>query len=294
MATAMPKTTGVSIQNVLIATDFSRASSEILHAGMNFCHAYGAHTYILYVLPQTEFALAGFEAYAAARDVAKRDMQNLDDQLRQQYSREQGKDYELLISEGDVADSILATARDKHIDLIIVGTHGRKGLSKALLGSVAESIFRHSEIPVLTVGPQARHLHPSGPRRLLVPVDFTAASQHSARYACALAREHHADLVLIHAIEDAKGGAMADLECLKHTVEQSLEELVQCEVKPGQVQFIARLGRAVPTVLDAASEFEADMMVVGVHTYPGLLDHLRSQTAYDLVRQAPCPVLTVR
>jgi nucleotide-binding universal stress UspA family protein len=294
MAAAMPRTTGVSIQKVLIATDFSRLSLEILHGGMNFCHAYGAHAYVLYVLPQTEFALAGFEAYAAARDAANRDMHKLDEQLRQQYSREQGKDYDLLISEGDVAGSILATARDKHIDLIVVGTHGRKGLSKAFLGSVAESIFRHSDIPVLTIGPQARHLPPSGPRRLLVPVDFTAASQHSARYACALAREHHADLLLIHAIEDAKGGALADLECLKHTVEQSLAELVQCETEPGRVQFVARLGKAVSTILDAASEFEADMMVVGVHTYPGLLDYLRSQTAYDLVREAPCPVLTVR
>lgn len=294
MAAAMPKTTGVSVRNVLIATDFSRASSEILHAGMNFCHAYGAHAYILYVLPQTEFALAGFEAYAAARDVADRDMHELDQQLSQRYSRQQGKDYDLLMSEGDVADCIFASAREKHIDLIVLGTHGRKGLSKAILGSVAESIFRHSDIPVLTIGPQARHLAPSGPRRLLVPVDFTPASQHSARYACALAREHHADLLLIHVIEDAKGGALADLECLKHTVERNMSELIECELKPGHVQFIAQPGKVVPKVLDAASDFEADLMVLGVHTYPGLLDHLRSQTAYDLVRQALCPVLTVR
>ncbi len=294
MATAMSKTTGASIQNVLIATDFSRASAEILHAGMNFCHAYGAHAYILYVLPQTDFALAGFEAYAAARDAADRDMHNLDEQLRHNYSREQGKDYDLMISEGEVAESIFASVRDKHIDLIVLGTHGRKGLSKALIGSVAESVFRHAEIPVLTVGPQARHLPPSGPRRLLVPVDFTAASQHSARYACALAREHHADLVLIHIIEDAKGAALVDLERLKHTVERNMAELIECETKPGRVQCIAQLGKVVPKVLDAASEFETDVMVLGVHTYPRLLDHLRSQTAYDLVRQAPCPVLTLR
>ncbi len=290
----MSKATDVSIRNVLIATDFSRLSSDILHAGMNFCHASGAHAYVLYVLPQAEFALAGYDAYVAARDAANRDMLELDEQLRNKYSREQGKDYDLLINEGDVPDSIFACAREKHVDLIVVGTHGRKGLSKALLGSVAESIFRHSDIPVLTVGPQACHWPPSGPKRIVVPIDFTPVSQHSAKYACAFAVEFQADLRLLHVIEGAKGGAFADLECLKRTVEGNLAELIQCEAKPGRVQYIAKLGKAVPTVLEAASEFEADMMVLGVHTYPALLDHLRSQTAYHLVRQAPCPVLTVR
>ena len=294
MATATALKTTVSVRNVLIATDFSRASSEVLHAGMDFCHAYGAHAHILYVLPQAEFALAGFEAYAAAREAANRDMLELDGQLRRKYPCGQTKDYDLLISEGDVADCIFTCARDNKIDLIVVGTHGRKGLSKAFLGSVAERIFRHADIPVLTIGPNSRQLPPSGPKRLLVPVDFTAASQHSARYGCALAREHHADLLLMHVMHDVRGGAMADLECLKHNVEKSLAGLIECETKPGSVRVIARLGKVEPTILDAITEFEADMMVLGVHTYPGLLDHLRSQTAYNLVRQASCPVLTVR
>ena len=98
----------------------------------------------------------------------------------------------------------------------------------------------------------------------------------------------------MHVMHGVRGGAMADLECLKHNVEKSLADLIECETKPGSVQIIARLGKVESTILDAVTEFEADMMVLGVHTYPGLLDHLRSQTAYNLVCQAPCPVLTVR
>jgi nucleotide-binding universal stress UspA family protein len=87
---------------------------------------------------------------------------------------------------------------------------------------------------------------------------------------------------------------MAELECLKHTVEQSLVEIISCEEKPKRVRVMTQVGKIVPTVLNAASELQADLLVLGVHTYPRLLDHLRLQNAYELVRQAPCPVLTVR
>jgi len=294
MATAQASASSVAIRNVLIATDFSRLSSNIIDAGMSFCQTYGAHASILYVLPTGEFALAGFEAFAAARDAAQRDVHELDRHLRS-CSYQNGKDYELFISEGDVGQSIFDCARERHIDLIVVGTHGRSGLTKALLGSVAEKIFRHSDIPVLTIGPSAQHLLPSGPKRLLVPVDFTAASQHSAGYACALACRHEAELVLMHVVDDApRRGAMADIECLKRSVEQSLAELIPCESKPDHLQLIVEVGNVVPTILTRAHQLKPDLMVLGAHEYPHLIDQFRRKPAYELVREAPCPVLTVR
>lgn len=295
MATAEQIVTGVSIRNVLIATDFSRTSPRILHAGMSFCQARAARAFILYVLPQDQFALAGPEAYAVARDVTQRDLHALEQQMRSEYGHERGKDYELLMSEGDVATCVFEVAREKRIDLIVLGTHGRTGLSKALLGSVAESIFRHSAVPVLTVGPRARHLPPSGPKRLLVPVDFTEVSQHAAGYACALAREHQAELVLMHVVDKFPAhGAMADKECLMRSVEKSLSEFIYCEAKPQNVKFIAECGNVVPTILRTACWLRPDLMVLGAHEYPHLRDQFRRKPAYELVREAPCPVLTVR
>jgi nucleotide-binding universal stress UspA family protein len=295
VATAEQTATVANIRNVLIATDFSRQSSEILRVGMSFCRAHAARPVILYVLSSKEFALAGFEAYAAARDAAERDLHAVKEQMHCLYGYEHGKDYELLLNEGDVAGCVFDVARDKHIDLIVVGTHGRSGLSKALLGSVAETIFRHSEIPVLTVGPSARHLPPSGPKCLLVPVDFTPVSQHSVAYGCALARKYEAELVLMHVIaEPPTHGAMADLECLKHGVEQRLAEFVPCEAKPGTVRLIVEYGTVVPKILEKAYELKSDLMVLGAHEYPHLRDQLRRKPAYELVREAPCPVLTVR
>jgi len=295
MATAQQSTTAISIRNVLIATDFSRTSSEILHAGMSFCQARAARAFILYVLPRDQFALAGFEAYAAARDATQRDLDALKQQIHSEYGFEPGQDYELLMSEGDVTECVFEVAREKHIDLIVLGTHGRTGISKALLGSVAESIFRHSDVPVLTVGPSARHLPPSGPKRLLVPIDFTEVSQHAAAYACALAREHQAELVLMHVVDKVPTrGAMADKECLIRSVKQSLSEFIYCEAKPQSVKFIAECGNTVPTIVRAAYELKPDLMVLGAHEYPHVLDQFRRKPAYELVCESPCPVLTVR
>lgn len=295
MATAQSNKTEISIHNVLIATDFSRLSSEILRAGINFCLVHRARPFILYVLSTKEFALAGFEAYAAARDVAERDLQDLVQHMRSEYGYEQGKNYELLMSEGDVAECVFECAREKHADLVVVGTHGRSGLAKAFLGSVAESIFRHSEIPVLTVGPHARHLPPSGPRRLLVPLDFTAVSQHSASYACALAEKYQAEIVLMHVLSKPPAHAsIANVDCLKDGMEKRLAEFVPCDAEPGKVRFIVECGSVVPTILAKTHELETELMVLGAHEYPHLRDQLRYKPAYELVRESPCPVLTVR
>jgi len=294
MATAQLQTTGITVRNVLIATDLSRQSEDILHAGMDLRSAYGAHATILYVLPRDEYILAGFEAFASARDVARRDLVELEENLSTKYACPRGN-YEVLMAEGNVTECIFECVTQRNIDLIVLGTHGRSGFSKAFVGSVAERVFRNAEVPVLTIGPNAHTSLLYGPKRLLAPIDFTTETQHSAKYACALAREHDAELVLLHVIAEVpRGGAMADFACLKHTVEQSLAELISCEEKPKQVRVVVKVGKVVPTVLNAAAEFDADLLVLGVHTYPRLLDHLRLLNAYELVRQAPCPVLTVR
>jgi nucleotide-binding universal stress UspA family protein len=295
MATSQLQTANTAaIRNILIATDLSKQSGDIVRAGMELRRAHGAHATILYVLPRDEYVLAGFEAFVAASDAARRDLAELRQAVASKYSCTHGEHYDVFLAEGDVAECVFKCAREKHIDLIVLGTHGRTGLSKAFVGSVAERIFRHSDVPVLTIGPCAHGAKLSHPRRLLVPVDFTAATQHSAKYACALAHEYQSELALLHVIEDVPKGASADVECLKHTVEHSLSELIGCEEKPKQVRIETRVGKVVPTILDAATDLEADLLVLGVHTYPKLLDHFRWQNAYELVRQASCPVLTVR
>ena len=102
---------------------------------------------VVLVLPTDEFLLAGPDAYVAARDAACRDLENLKVALRSSRAYIEGSDYHLYLLEGEVAPRILNFAQEKKVDLIIVGTHGRHGLGKALMGSVAERVFRGSPVP---------------------------------------------------------------------------------------------------------------------------------------------------
>src|SRR5580704_7884055 len=104
MATAQLHATSAAVRNVLIATDLSKQSEEVLRAGMNLRSAYGAHATVLYVLPRDEYVIAGFEAFAAARDVARRDLAELEAKLSTKYACARGADYEVLISEGEVSE----------------------------------------------------------------------------------------------------------------------------------------------------------------------------------------------
>ena len=128
--------------------------------------------------------------------------------------------------EGDAAQSILDCARENNADVIVVGTHGRSGLGKILMGSVAERVFRQSPVPVMTVGP---HLHHPGrgfvPRNILLAADFTPASERAARYACALAREHNAKLTMLHVLDCAELSGVADRAEVMMGIEKELTDI---------------------------------------------------------------------
>src|ERR1022692_4274815 len=195
MVTAQLNPVGVGIHSVLIATDFSRCSTVAVNFGLELAHEYQAKAGLVFVLPGGAFGMAGPDAYGAAKDAARRDLLELKAELRKTHSYTEGEDYHLLLMEGEAAQSILDCARENKADMIVVGTHGRSGLGKILMGSVAERVFRQSPAPVMTVGP---HLHHPGrgfaPRNILLAADFTPASQCATHYAGTLAREHNAKL----------------------------------------------------------------------------------------------------
>ncbi len=294
MATAQLTPVGVGIHNVLIATDFSRCSSLALSFGLELAHGYQADAYVAFVLPTDQFMVAGPDAYEAAKDVAHRDLLELKQELRRKHSYIEGADYHLFLLEGEVAQSILDFAGQKEIDVIVVGTHGRGGLGRALMGSVAESVFRQSPVPVLTLGPHLQRIARAGaPRNILVPVDFTPASERAAHHAVAMAREHNAALTMLHVIERLPTQA-ADRARVMQALREKVEDLVAEEVRGLRCNVRLEVGQVVETVLYTANGIEADLVVMGVRPRTGLLNRLMWPHAYEIVREAACPVLTVR
>ena len=103
-----------------------------------------------------------------------------------------------------VSDVIVANARKWRADLIVMGTHGRSGFERWVLGSVTEKVLRKAPCPVLTVPPPAGELHPDGSvlfRRIVCPVDFSGASLAALAYAVKLAEESRAEITVLHVLE---------------------------------------------------------------------------------------------
>jgi nucleotide-binding universal stress UspA family protein len=295
MATAQVTPAGVGIHNVLIATDFSSYSNLALNFGLELAHDYRATAYVASVIPTDEILLAGPDAYLAAKDATHRDLLELKTALTRTCSLVEGKDYHLFMLEGAVAEALLDFAGARKIDLIVVATHGRSGLGKVLMGSVAEKVFRQSPVPVLTIGPQVRQAaHRNKPRNILVPVDLTAASERAAYYATALACQHKATLTLLHVASSAAVKGASDRGAIERGIKIKLAELMDRAAKSVAYNARVEVGRVETVILEMADKLRADLLVMGVRPWNGLLDRLMWPHAYEVVRESPCPVVTVR
>ncbi len=182
--------------------------------------------------------------------------------------------------------------RDKGVDLIVLGTHGRTGAGKLLMGSVAEAIFRQAPCPVLTVGPEVAgepasiaDLH-----EILFPTDFSAESLAALPYAISLAQQDDARLYLLYVAGKRQRG--------ETLLEARLRNLVAPDAKLfcGPKAFV-ETGPPAEKILELAEELGTDLIVLGVKHTPFVFEasaHLQQATAYKVVRHATCPVLTVR
>ena len=188
------------------------------------------------------------------------------------------------------------------IDLIVLGTHGRTGAEKLLLGSVAEEIFRRSHVPVLTIGPGVRSGTPNGGRvtRVFFATDFTPASAAAAAYAVSLADEHRARLVLLHVMRNSEARS-DDKRRPELSVAEAIQRLYDCVGKNAEIngppEVIVEFGDPAERVVAAARQRRADLIVLGVREGEGRIGaatHLGRGTAHKVVAHAPCPVLTVR
>jgi nucleotide-binding universal stress UspA family protein len=291
--------TGVALKNVLFLTDFSEPSEAALPFAVSIAREYGAKVHALHVLTPTPYVYSfpdlTVAAIEAQEESAQAEMARVAAQLA-------GLPYETMIERGVEVWPTLEQVMGKcEADIIVLGTHGRTGAQKFLLGSVAEEIFRRSSVPVLTIGPRAHSgTHNAGKfHRVLFATDFTPESLAGAPYAISLAQENQARLMLLHVIRDHELRKHPTLgESSVANVMFNLSELVPRDAelwcRPETVVEYGDPGERIP---EAASDHGADLIVLGVRDAAGRLGaatHLPRTTAHKVVAHAGCPVLTVR
>ncbi len=302
---------GISLKNILFATDFSEASQAALPYAAAIARRYDSQLHIAHIVSPASYIIPSQPGdpitvdsihEAALADVRER-MQTLASHL-------ETIPHHTYVREGEVWESLSDIILAHGIDLLVVGTHGRTGVQKLLLGSKAEEILRLAPCPVLTVGPKAtgrakltaiedegENLTPVkiSLRQIVYATDFSPESLAAAPFATCLAEEFQAKLTLLNVIEkhtdmDRQSGPI-DLAL------QRLEKLVPeeaslwCSPRP-----TVQIGPPADCILQEALDTRADLIVLGVRAASGNLGaatHLPWATAHKVIARARCPVLTI-
>ncbi len=239
----------------------------------------------------------------------------LTDQIRRAYldeltravqpAKALGIDVPCTVREGRVVHEILAEASRLHADLLVMGTHGRGGFERFVLGSVAEKVLRLASCPVLVVPPRPHPIDPARPfQSIMCAVDFSASSIDAVAYAASLARETSAKITLVHVVEWPFGeGRDAEVPPEIAQLRRSHEDegrrrlqevLVQHGLAKNAVETVVTTGKAWRDILRVAQESAPDLIVMGIHGRGAMDLALLGSTTHHVIRQAPCPVLTVR
>jgi nucleotide-binding universal stress UspA family protein len=289
--------TRIAVKNILFATDFSTAADLAMPFATQIAKRYGAKVYGVHVNSSDDYTGVAPNAWAAMAEAAeketKEDARRLNEQLR-------GIEHEVVIGEGNIWEVVCNLIKEKQIDLVVVGTRGRTGLGKALLGSVAEQILRQAPCPVLTVGPRVT-LEPelaTKMHEILYATDLTVEFPVAAPYAISLAQENQAHLVMLHVAEDREAGDLVQPEEVAGSMLSKLQKLVPQEAELWcEPACLVEQGESAEKILDVANRRNADLIVLGARPAKGRLGavtHLNGGTVHKVVSQAKCPVLTVR
>jgi nucleotide-binding universal stress UspA family protein len=193
-----------------------------------------------------------------------------------------------LVVESEPVSAILKIQHEIGSDLIAMGTHGRGGLARVRLGSIAESVLHQAEVPILTVGPRMKVAPAVGLiRRVLCPVNYRPSAQRALGYAAALAEKTGAELRVAHIVEAPPDRDSQDaLRQLCDWVPATIR--AHCAVKE-----VLRRGSAAMQIIQEAEDSHADLVVIGAQPRNLLGSILLGSTTELLIRSAPCPVLSV-
>lgn len=302
----------VSIKSILCPVDFSDFSRHAFARAAALAKEHGASLMALHVVPIQSPAFASHldAAEPPPLGLAHAERKRLLRELKEFTASEgsHGVPADIDVVEGpSVHGEILAQAGRRHADLLVMGTHGRTGFQRLLLGSVTEKVLRTACQPVLTVG-VCSGIGQTGMqsfRRILCAIDFSECSLAALEYAVSLADGSDAHLTVQNVIQwtpigyDPLVGPPTDLAGYRMAAETAargrLHKAILEATRGGRdVEEVVTSGKPHHEILRVAAEQRCDLIVLGIHGRNPVDRMIFGSTAEPVVRRAPCPVLTVR
>jgi nucleotide-binding universal stress UspA family protein len=297
----------IEFKHILAPVDFSDFSARSLAHAAALARWYEAKLTVLHVAVTFEVLPVKGELGVPVQVIESAAREDVDHRLRELLDAGGVAPNAVAIARtGDPAKTIVDEAVSNKADLVVMGTHGRRGFNRLLLGSVTESVLRHAPCPVLTVPPRApvETAEVVTFERILCPTDFSASARRAFKLALDLARQADGTVTLLHAIEwlaeeEPRTTAHFNVPEFRHYLEQDarsqLQELVAAESTTwAKIETEVVFGRAHREILRAADMRQSELIVMGVQGRGGIDLAVFGSATQQVVRSAACPVLTVR
>lgn len=301
----------IEIRRILCPVDFSDHSRRALDHAVAIARWYGSVITAVHVVapaPVTAYGPGPVIFQAAMMSHTDRDQlqASLDDFVQAETAH--GVTIDTRVREGNAASEVLAQAAELPADLITIGTHGRSGFERLLLGSVAEKVLRKAGCPVLTVPRNHPGTVPAAPvvfKKILCPIDFSTSAMRALDYALSLAQEGDGELTVLHVLPNGYENAdvVADdrmtlgdfMRRREADLRRMLAEAVPEEASSYcQVETVMVNGSPWHEILREAGERHSDVIVMGVQGRGAVDLMFFGSTTQHVVRQATCPVLTIK
>jgi len=283
----------VRIQRILCPVDFFPASLRAVDYAIGLAQKYDAKLHLLHVvspiLYSTEqYAFTVSDIIDSMKKQSARKMKKLE-----RKARAAGLTIYTDVRTGEVKREIESAVRATKADILVMGTHGRRGMEKWFLGSVTERMLRRSPIPVLTLrgSKKAR----TATTRILVTTDFSEGTDNALNYALSIARANKARLTLLHVLEETR--AVISPKYRKEITEGVRRELLQRIPADAQgspdIDTAVEAGTPYHVILRLLKKERIDLLVMNTHGKGMLHRALLGSTSERIARAADCPVMLI-
>ena len=298
----------IKLENILVPVDFSQPASKALRYGISLAAQFRARLVLAHVVP----SLAMFD-YGSPERIQELEKLAFED-ARKSLDQSVPEDYRNLVNihpiikGGDVREELLRIIHDEKIDLVVMGSHGRRNIERFFLGSTTEHMLRKVPVPILTVSRiiPGHEIHAPGAvpiRRIVYAVDLSENTEIGLRYSAELARTFEAQLELVHAIDPLETGQWGtelpgslpfDLSAIQDMARERLQQIVKgAEIEDVKVNISVLVGTPHITIIRFADEVHADLIVQNLKSKGVLERVMLGATAERVIRASHIPVLSI-
>ncbi len=291
----------MQLKLILCPIDFSDFSVRAYRYASSVADHYQAQVTCLHVVELWKYPYADYGAYRTNFSKLSQALTEGGQELLRDFVKEHSAGTirpDLVVQQGNASDAILSFVEVRRMELVVMGTHGRRGLDRLVLGSTTDRVMRRASCPVLVasdprhnamcIGPDGRHRL----NRILYCTDFSTNSERALEYSMSLAKEYGAELTLLHVAEGASDLAGAE-DVISARTEQ-LEKLVPESTRRNlTVRMVTRLGKPYEEINRYAGEAQSSLIIMAARGGDTLDRAVFGSTTYRVIQLGPCPVLAI-